>query len=511
VISPTTPQVTAIEPTDHAINVPINAKINVTFNSNLLPGHNFDAIRIYGYHGALMKTISGNKLTLHPATDVHTNTIYGIVIPAGAVQDTGGKTLATGFESYFSTAGSALNITSIDPANGATNVPVNKTITLTFDSVIRQGPGFDYIRVFDYFHSLKKTISGNKLLIQPSGEWLYDAQHWIDIPKDAVLSESGNSLATSVHATFWTTGNVKVSSISPANGATNVPVNKTVIVTFNTAIQQGSGFNDVQILGYSGSLNKTISGSALMMKPSGDLAYAVMHRVFIPKGSVTSAEGAPLGGDLGSWFSTAGSKLSVAAVDPPDGATNVPVNKTIIVTFNTTIRQGPAFGNISGFGYGISISKTIDGNKLVLKPGTALAYGTDYTLQIPSNAVVDAAGNALFGGFVSSFRTGGVSSLQVTTFNPYNGATNVPVNTTITVTFSDNIKPGPRYANITLNSPSGTFTKTITGNTLTIKPTTDLPYERWTLLTIPADALLSATSNLPMSGSRTTTFTTVTS
>src|SRR5665647_3403744 len=77
-------------------------------------------------------------------------------------------------------------------------------------------------------------------------------------------------------------------------------------------------------------------------------------------------------------------------------------------------------------------------------------------------AVTDTAGNTIFGDFTSSFTTEGVSSLQVT---PVNGATNVPVNATITLTFNDNIKPGPSYANITIpwSSP---LTKTINGITL---------------------------------------------
>jgi hypothetical protein len=91
--------------------------------------------------------------------------------------------------------------------------------------------------------------------------------------------------------------------------------------------------------------------------------------------------------------------------------------------------------------------------------------------------------------------------------HPPNGATNVPVNTTITLTFNDKINPGPSYANITLNSPSGAFTKTITGTTLTITPTANLPYDRWTLLTIPANALLN-TAGTPMASTFTTIFAT---
>ena len=56
---------------------------------------------------------------------------------------------------------------------------------------------------------------------------------------------------------------------------------------------------------------------------------------------------------------------------------------------------------------GNSINATINGNKLMIKPGVDLAFGTEYMLQIPSDAVTDAAGNTLFVGKTSPFTTKG--------------------------------------------------------------------------------------------------------
>ena len=83
--------------------------------------------------------------------------------------------------------------------------------------------------------------------------------------------------------------------------------------------------------------------------------------------------------------------------------------------------------------------------------------------------------------------SGASPSLTVTNVPPASGATNVPLNTTITLTFNSNPTQGPGYANITLSS--GTFTSAITGNTLTITPTSPLSYGTYVLLTIPANAL----------------------
>ena len=504
--------VTAVSPASAATNVSTSTHITITFNQNVQAGPAFDDISISGYNGtltgyggSLVNTISGNTLTINPVAGLNASIVYGVTLPVGAVTDGAGNNLTTEFDSYFATAGQQLTVTAVNPPDGATNVALNQTISVTFNTVIQPGPAFDYIRVYDYFGPLNTTISGNTLFIQATGGWLYNAQHWIEIPSDAVVDASGTSQTLLFSSTFWSTGAVNVTSVDPYNGATNVPANTTISLTFNTAIQPGPGFDEIRVLGYGGPLDTAISGDTLTMTPGGNFSSSFMYQVFVPAGSIESTANVSLGADFDSFFTTVGPTLSITSINPPNGATNVPVNTTITLTFNEAVQPGPQFDNISGLGYGRPINKTIAGNTLILTPATDLAFGTNYDVSVPSDAVTDIAGNTFYGNFTSSFATGGVSVLQVTNVTPASGATNVPVNTTITLTFNSNIQQGPSYANITLTS--GTFTSAITGNTLTITPTSTLPYGTYALLTIPANAVINS-AGTPMGGFYAMSFTT---
>jgi len=306
--------VTSVDPRSTATNVPTNTQITVTFNTNVQAGPTFNGISISGYNGtltgysgSLVKTISGKQLVINPVAGLTAGSVYTITIPAGAVTDGAGHNLAMEYDGFFATAGQKLNVTAVDPPEDATNVSLNKTISVTFNEAIQPGPGFDYIRVYNYFGQLNMTISGNTLYIQPSGEWLFNQPHDLVIPNNAVIGASGDSLTLLFYDSFWTTGQVSVSSINPSDGATNVPVNQIITLTFNTAIQPGPGFNEIQVEGYSGSLYMTISGNTLTLTPLGKFSGTYMYHVFVPAGSIQSTSGVSLGGDFESYFTPVGS------------------------------------------------------------------------------------------------------------------------------------------------------------------------------------------------------------
>ena len=308
--------VTSADPWSTATNVSTSAKITITFNQNVQAGPTFSDISVSSYNGtftdysgSLVTTISGNTLTINPVAGLTPSSIYTVTIPAGAVSDSAGNNLATEFNSFFATAGQTLQITAVNPPNGATDVPVNQTISVTFNTAIKPGPGFNYIRVYDYMGPLIKTISGNTLFIQPSGEWLYnDPQCWIVIPSNAVVDSSGNSLTLIFGSSFLTTGQqLSVNSTNPSAGASNVPVNQSISVTFNMAIQPGAGFGDIQVLGYNGPLYMTVSGNTLTMTPLENLPQGIMLHVFVPAGSIESSAGAPMPADYDFYITTVGS------------------------------------------------------------------------------------------------------------------------------------------------------------------------------------------------------------
>ena len=185
---------------------------------------------------------------------------------------------------------------------------------------------------------------------------------------------------------------------------------------------------------------------------------------------------------------------TVTGTDPANGAVNVPVTKTITVTFSENVQAGSNYGQIS-IDNNVVFTKSISGNKLTIQPGSNLAQNKTYTVTVPAGAVKDMTGNDLATGCSFSFTTQQIDLPPVVTVaDPANGAVDVPVNKTITVTFSENVQAGSNYGQISIDN-SVVFTKSISGNKLTIKPNSDLAYHKSYKVTIPAGAVKDMNGN----------------
>ena len=86
----------------------------------------------------------------------------------------------------------------------------------------------------------------------------------------------------------------------------------------------------------------------------------------------------------------------------------------------------------------------------------------------------------------------------VNSTNPVNNSTNIPVNQTIKVTFSEQVKSGSAYSSITLKTSGGTvipITTSISGNVLTITHSTLLAKGTKYILTIPVNSVTDLAGN----------------
>ncbi len=86
----------------------------------------------------------------------------------------------------------------------------------------------------------------------------------------------------------------------------------------------------------------------------------------------------------------------VTESDPDKNEKNVPVDKTITLTFNEKIKAGSNWIElVSNTGEMVPIKKTIEGNTLTLKPTTSLSNGTEYYIVLHSKSITDLDGNEL--------------------------------------------------------------------------------------------------------------------
>ena len=135
-----------------------------------------------------------------------------------------------------------------------------------------------------------------------------------------------------------------VSSTDPANNATGVPVDKTIVITFSKSIQPGAAYDSIALFdsgNNSIAMTKSTGATALNLDPTANLSPKTSYTVTIPIGGVRDNDGNPNAahtfsfttGESSNGSSTGSSNGSSPVTQPPviqPPVTQPPVN----VSFN---------------------------------------------------------------------------------------------------------------------------------------------------------------------------------
>jgi hypothetical protein len=244
-----------------------------------------------------------------------------------------------------------------------------------------------------------------------------------------------------------------VVATTPINSAAGVPLNGTITVTFNTAMNPATITQEALTVLAPG---EVAGGRVATTQISGIMTYdAITFTMkFVPStklkanttytGTVATSVKDPMGNALQTpyiWsFSTSASVApTVVSTDPLNNATGVVTNKIEAATFSVpmdpstmtattfTLKQGatPIAGTVS-----------YSGSTASFNPTSSLASNTVYTATITTGAK-DAPGTAMAANYVWTFTTGMISAPKVNSTDPLNLATNIPLNKTISAVFSE--------------------------------------------------------------------------
>lgn len=255
-----------------------------------------------------------------------------------------------------------------------------------------------------------------------------------------------------------------VTSTNPINGATSVPLNQVVVVTFNEELNPNTiNANSFIVTGsstLSGSI--TYSGLTASFTPTVNFTPNTTYSVKITT-AVKDLRGNALQEDYTFTFST-GATLQpiVISTSPTSNETGVVLNKVVRATFNMpmdattlntstfTLKQGTT--TITGV-------VTYSGNNAFFTPSTNLVSNTIYTATITTGAK-NLANTPIASNYVWSFTTGTIVAPKVISTDPSNNETGVLLNKVITATFDMPMNP------LTVNSSTFTLkqgTTTIAG------------------------------------------------
>ncbi len=238
----------------------------------------------------------------------------------------------------------------------------------------------------------------------------------------------------------------------PINGATGVAQNAAIAMTFSEPLAPtsvNSGSIQVTVDGFSGLLPGTVNlnGANVTFTPSSPLPPGRVIRLYL-YASIEDLAGNDFGST--SFAFTAGAVAdatppAVVSITPVNGAAAVGRTTPIVLFFSEPLDANTVnddsfalFGN--GVELGKSIARSADNTAITL---TTTLPPTTQIAVVATNDVRDLAGNRLVS-FQSVFNTGTVLDIgapTVVTIRPGNGATRVPLDSTVVLYASEPLDP----------------------------------------------------------------------
>lgn len=373
-------------------------------------------------------------------------------------------------DDYQETIGICPLVVSTDPADGDTNVPLDKVITVTFNEAMNPGT----------ITQGSITISGPEGQSEIAGTLTYNQSNFtasltlLDIltsnttyvgrVKTSVKDMDGNALQEDYVWTFSTGDNIApmIIATDPENNETGVVVNKIITAIFNQPMDPLT-INETTFIVMQGNNavagTVTYSGTTASFTPTVNLGLGTEYTATITA-EAKNTNGIALQSDY-VWRFTTGSLVAptVISTDPENDETDVALNKVIRATFSETM--DPATINNTTFTLkkgtnAIAGVVTYSGITASFTPSSPLESNTVYTATVTTGAK-NLAGTPLAGNYVWEFTTGTKVAPTVISTDPEDGETGVALNKIIRATFSEPMAPA-----------------TINGTTFTLKQGTNV-------------------------------------
>lgn len=420
-VSGSGPQVETVEPAAGAEAVALDTDIRVSFSATMDTDAVEDAFSLAGLRGPVSgrtEWTARSTMVFTPEQALTQGESYTITINTTAT-DVHGAALAGAFTAEFTTVvdEQAPKVNDISPDAGATGVPVESAVVITFSESMNQQRTADAVAVASSAGLVEGSISweGRTLTFTPAETLAFDTQYQVNVDtyaEDLV----GHALAEPFSASFTTasapdTQAPTIASTSPADAAREIPASTTVAVTFSEQMARQPTEAAFSLVSASGPVGgeSSWSGNTFVFTPANELSYETAYTAKVAD-SARDRAGNTLGGAYSFEFRTAAQPDQeapwVMASSPAPDATDVPTDRAISVTFSepmaktsteSALRVGNGVDTLAG-------SLSWSGEKLVFTPEALLAHDTEYTVEVARSAK-DQAGNALRERYVAKFLT----------------------------------------------------------------------------------------------------------
>jgi hypothetical protein len=411
------PMITSADPANKDSNVVLNKTINASFNIAMDPlTINTNTYTLKQGTNVIAGSVlyTGNTASFDPSINLLPSTNYTATITTGA-KNIDGTSMASNYTWTFTTGTIiAPKVVSADPANNATAVVINKTISANFNMpmnpttlngttfTLKQG-ATPIAGAVSYLGTLASFDPTNNLI--PSTTYT------------ATITTGAKNLAGIPTSTnyIWsfTTGTTiapKVILTNPLNNASSVPYNKVIDATFNMPMD-ASTINSTNYTLYLGAVpisgTVTYIGNTASFKPLLNLLAGQTYTATI-KNTAKNAAGIYLANPYTWTFATLLlDRPTVTSTDPKDNETNVVLNKIVSANFSTAMDASSINSSTFTVKLGAaSVAGTVSyiGTKASFTPTNNFQSGNIYTATITSNAK-NALGAQLANDYIWTFST----------------------------------------------------------------------------------------------------------
>jgi len=227
----TEPNISSLNPVNGTSGVPTNTNLIITFSEPVAFGTGFITIResaggtaVASYDVASPPanlSLSGATLTINPNDDLAASTGYYVEIDSSAIDDPSGNSFAgiSGPSTWSFTTDTPdttePTISSLNPANGESNVPTPQNLAVTFSEPVAFGTGFITIRQtaggtpvasYDVANppaNLSLSPSGDTLTINPTTDFTAATGYYVEIAPTAIDDLAGNSFPGISGSATW--------------------------------------------------------------------------------------------------------------------------------------------------------------------------------------------------------------------------------------------------------------------------------------------------------------------
>jgi len=373
------------------------------------------------------------------------------------------------------------------PTVNSANVDIDSPFRITFSEPITESSlSIDPIYInYDgegiIFGTMDLNTNKNIVTFQPSGSLPYNTQIILYVP-NSITDLSGNVLDQEYSFTFNTRPVVidndapAVENILPADGEEFVPVDSNIVINFSEAINAASVNTNSISLSANGfavtAANLSTLNNTVTYNPSLDLTAGTTYLLTINT-AITDLAGNNLTQEFTSQFTTLVEHPVLISHFPENNQVEVPRETVVKINFSEVISVANpdiAFKVTDSAGNNVIGSHNIVSSIYNFIPSGAFLANERYRVDVFGQEVLDLDGNSLDSDYTFFFET--VKPPIVVSHIPEINATNVPLNTPISFTLSDNTTTYTTFSDlIELRDLSGNLipltNQTITGTTVT--------------------------------------------